>query len=169
MNQPGCYRDVKDTTVTGVFKMLDPMPEMTEWGKPAFIAWTTTPWTLPSNVALCVGPNIDYVAAQTFNPYNGDKLTIVMAEARVSSYLKGKQYETLAEMEALDIEKVNGKELPYRIVGHYKGSDLVGMKYEQLMQWVNHARRLTILQLHLLMNMLLQIQIRYLLVVRISS
>lgn len=141
LNQPGCYRDVKDTTVTGVFKMLDPKPEMTEWGKPAFIAWTTTPWTLPSNVALCVGPNIDYVAVQTFNPYNGDKLTIVMAEARVSSYLKGKQYETLAEMEALDIEKVNGKELPYRIVGHYKGSDLVGMKYEQLMQWVKPCEK----------------------------
>ena len=141
LNQPGCYRDVKDTTVTGVFKMLDPKPEMTEWGKPAFIAWTTTPWTLPSNVALCVGPNIDYVAVQTFNPYNGDKLTIVMAEARVSSYLKGKQYETLAEMESLDIEKVNGKELPYRIVGHYKGSDLVGMKYEQLMQWVKPCEK----------------------------
>lgn len=141
LNQPGCYRDVKDTTVTGVFKMLDPKPEMTEWGKPAFIAWTTTPWTLPSNVALCVGPNIDYVAVQTFNPYNGDKLTIVMAEARVSSYLKGKQFETLAEMEALDIEKVNGKELPYRIVGHYKGSDLVGMKYEQLMQWVKPCEK----------------------------
>ena len=141
LNQPGCYRDVKDTTVTGVFKMLDPKPEMTEWGKPAFNAWTTTPWTLPSNVALCVGPNIDYVAVQTFNPYNGDKLTIVMAEARVSSYLKGKQYETLAEMEALDIEKVNGKELPYRIVGHYKGSDLVGMKYEQLMQWVKPCEK----------------------------
>ena len=83
LNQPGCYRDVKDTTVTGVFKMLDPKPEMQEWGQPAFVAWTTTPWTLPSNTALCVGPNIDYVAAQTFNPYNGQKLTIVIAEARL--------------------------------------------------------------------------------------
>jgi len=141
LNQPGCYRDVKDTTATGIFSMLDPKPEMTEWGKPAFIAWTTTPWTLPSNTALCVGPNIDYVAVQTFNPYNGDKLTIVMAEARVSAYLKGKQYETLAEMEALDIEKVNGKELPYRIVGRYKGTDLVGMKYEQLMPWVKPCEK----------------------------
>ena len=70
-NQPGCYRDVKDTTVTGIFSMIDAKPEMKEWGKPAFIAWTTTPWTLPSNTALCVGPNIDYVAVQTFNPYNG--------------------------------------------------------------------------------------------------
>jgi len=136
LNQPGCYRDVKDTTVTGVFKMLDPKAEMTEWGQPAFVAWTTTPWTLPSNTALCVGPNIDYVAAQTFNPYNGEKLTIIIAEARLKAYLAGEEYQTLAEMEALDIEKVDGKKLPYRIVGRYKGTDLVGMKYEQLMPWV---------------------------------
>ena len=141
LNQPGCYRDVKDTTVTGIFSMIDAKPEMKEWGKPAFIAWTTTPWTLPSNTALCVGPNIDYVAVQTFNPYNGEKLTIVMAEARVGAYLKGQKYETLAEMEALDVEKINGKELPYRIVGRYKGSDLVGMKYEQLMPWVKPCEK----------------------------
>ena len=141
LNQPGCYRDVKDTTVTGIFSMIDAKPEMKEWGKPAFIAWTTTPWTLPSNTALCVGPNIDYVAVQTFNPYNGEKLTIVMAEARVGAYLKGQQYETLAEMEALDVEKINGKELPYRIVGRYKGSDLVGMKYQQLMPWVKPCEK----------------------------
>ena len=141
LNQPGCYRDVKDTTVTGIFSMIDAKPEMMEWGKPAFIAWTTTPWTLPSNTALCVGPNIDYVAVQTFNPYNGEKLTIVMAEARVGAYLKGQQYETLAEMEALDVEKINGKELPYRIVGRYKGSDLVGMKYQQLMPWVKPCEK----------------------------
>ena len=141
LNQPGCYRDVKDTTVTGIFSMIDAKPEMKEWGKPAFIAWTTTPWTLPSNTALCVGPNIDYVAVQTFNPYNGEKLTIVMAEARVGAYLKGQKYETLAEMEALDVEKINGKELPYRIVGRYKGSDLVGMKYQQLMQWVKPCEK----------------------------
>ena len=141
LNQPGCYRDVKDTTVTGIFSMIDAKPEMMEWGKPAFIAWTTTPWTLPSNTALCVGPNIDYVAVQTFNPYNGEKLTIVMAEARVGAYLKGQKYETLAEMEALDVEKINGKELPYRIVGRYKGSDLVGMKYQQLMPWVKPCEK----------------------------
>ena len=141
LNQPGCYRDVKDTTVTGIFSMIDAKPEMKEWGKPAFIAWTTTPWTLPSNTALCVGSNIDYVAVQTFNPYNGEKLTIVMAEARVGAYLKGQQYETLAEMEALDVEKINGKELPYRIVGRYKGSDLVGMKYQQLMPWVKPCEK----------------------------
>ncbi len=142
LNQPGCYRTVKDTTATAIFKMVDPRPEMTEWGKPCFIAWTTTPWTLPSNTALCVGPDIDYVAVQTFNPYNGDRLTIIMAEARLSAYLKGKCYETLAEMEALDINQVNGKELPYRIVGRYKGKDLVGMHYEQLMPWVKPLEKI---------------------------
>ena len=71
LNQPGCYRDVKDTTAVAQFRMLDPKPEMTEWGKPYFIAWTTTPWTLPSNTALCVGPKIDYVAVQTYNTYTG--------------------------------------------------------------------------------------------------
>ena len=141
LNQPGCYRDVKDTTVTGIFSMIDAKPEMMEWGKPAFIAWTTTPWTLPSNTALCVGPNIDYVAVQTFNPYNGEKLTIVMAEARVGAYLEGQQYETLAEMEALGGGKSSGKELPYRIVGRYKGSELVGMKYQQLMPWVKPCEK----------------------------
>ncbi len=141
LNQPGCYRDVKDTTVTGIFKMLDPKPEMQEWGQAAFVAWTTTPWTLPSNTALCVGPNIDYVAAQTFNPYTGDKLTIVIAEARLKAYLAGDELHTLAEMEALDINKVDGKKLPYRIVGRYKGSDLVGMKYEQLMKWVKPCEK----------------------------
>ncbi len=141
LNQPGCYRDVKDTTVTGIFKMLDSRPEMTEWGQPAFVAWTTTPWTLPSNTALCVGPDIDYVAVQTFNPYNGDKLTIVIAEARLKAYCAGVEYATLAEMEALDIAKVDGKKLPYRIVGHYKGTELVGMKYEQLMKWVKPCEK----------------------------
>ena len=142
LNQPGCYRDVKDTTVTAIFKALDPRPEMTEWGQPVFVAWTTTPWTLPSNTALCVGPNIDYVAVQTFNPYNGDKLTVVMAEARLKAYLAGEELHTLAEMEALDLNKVDGRKLPYRIVGRYKGSDLVGMKYEQLYQWVKPCEQL---------------------------
>ncbi len=145
LNQPGCYRDVKDTTVTGVFKVrseeLGVRSELAEWGTAAIVAWTTTPWTLPSNVALCVGPNIDYVAAQTFNPYNGEKLTVILAEARLKAYLAGEEYQTLAEMEALDINKVDGKKLPYRIVGHYKGSELVGMKYEQLMPWVKPCEK----------------------------
>ena len=68
LNQPGCYRDVKDTTCTAQFKMKNPKPEMTGWGTPYFLAWTTTPWTLAANSALCVGPKIDYVAVQTYNP-----------------------------------------------------------------------------------------------------
>ncbi|MCQ2247195.1 MAG: isoleucine--tRNA ligase [Bacteroidaceae bacterium] len=142
LNQPGCYRDVKDTTVTGLFKMVGCQDAaLTEWGTPCFVAWTTTPWTLPSNVALCVGPNIDYVAAQTFNPYNGDKVTVILAEARLKAYLSGQEYTSLTEMEALDLDKVDGKNLPYRIVGHFKGSDLVGMKYQQLMQWVKPVEK----------------------------
>ena len=142
LNQPGCYRDVKDTTVTGLFKMVGcQAAALTEWGTPCFVAWTTTPWTLPSNVALCVGPNIDYVAAQTFNPYNGDKVTVILAEARLKAYLSGQEYTSLTEMEALDLDKVDGKNLPYRIVGHFKGSDLVGMKYQQLMQWVKPVEK----------------------------
>jgi len=136
LNLPGCYRDVKDTTVTGIFKMIDPKPEMAEWGTACFLAWTTTPWTLPSNTALCVGPNIDYVAVQTYNPYNGDKLTVVMAEARLSAYFKSEGAE--ASMEEY---KQGDKVVPYRIVGHYKGKDLVGMRYEQMMKWVNPCEK----------------------------
>ena len=80
LNQPGCYRDVKDTTAVAQFRMLDPKPEMTEWGTPYFIAWTTTPWTLPSNTALCVGPKIDYVAVQTYNSYSGEPITMGLTQ-----------------------------------------------------------------------------------------
>ena len=128
LNQPGCYRDVKDTTCTAQFKMKNPKPEMAEWGTPYFLAWTTTPWTLAANSALCVGPKIDYVAVQTFNPYTAEKITIVMAEARLSAYFKeeGKDGD-------LDAYKAGDKVIPWKIVGHYKGADLVGMEYEQLM------------------------------------
>ncbi|MDE7442673.1 MAG: class I tRNA ligase family protein, partial [Muribaculaceae bacterium] len=87
LNQPGCYRDVKDTTVTAVFKAVDTKPEMEGWGTPCFVAWTTTPWTLPSNTALCVGPKIEYVVVRTFIPYNGEKLSLVMAKAGGGAYL----------------------------------------------------------------------------------
>ena len=131
LNQPGCYRDVKDTTITAQFRILDPKAEMTEWGTPAFVAWTTTPWTLPSNTALCVGPNIDYVAVQTYNPYNAQPVTLVMAEARLNAYLKAEGAEV-----ALEDYKAGDKVIPYKVVGKYKGSDLVGLHYEQLMPWV---------------------------------
>ena len=131
LNQPGCYRDVKDTTVTAQFEMTDPKPEMTGWGTPCFVAWTTTPWTLPSNTALCVGNKIDYVAVRTYNPYTGAPVTIVMAKERLSAYLDPKGAEL-----ALDSYKQGDKVIPYQIVGEYKGSDLVGMHYRQLFPWV---------------------------------
>ena len=143
LNQPGCYRDVKDTTVTGLFEIVDAPKEMTEWGDAVFAAWTTTPWTLPSNTALCVGPQIDYVAAQTFNPYNGRRITVVLAEARLKAYLQGEELHSLADMEALNLDEVDGKKLPYRIVGRYKGTDLVGLKYKQLMPWVKPCEKVS--------------------------
>ncbi|MBE6181358.1 MAG: isoleucine--tRNA ligase [Rikenellaceae bacterium] len=131
LNQPGCYRDVKDTTVVGQFRMKNPKPEMTGWGTPYFIAWTTTPWTLPSNTALCVGPKIDYVAVRTYNAYTGEKQTIVLAEPLLWAHFNKK-----AEGIALADYKQGDKLIPFEIVGHYKGTDLVGMEYEQLLPWV---------------------------------
>lgn len=132
LNQPGCYRDVKDLTVTAQFRIVDPKPEMTGWGNPFFIAWTTTPWTLPSNTALCIGPKIDYVFVQTYNGYTDEKITVVMAEARLSAYLN----PAGAEKDQNDY-KHGDKVIPYRIVGRCKGADLIGMHYEQLMPYVN--------------------------------
>ena len=131
LNQPGCYRDVKDTTCTALFKMKNPKSEMTGWGTPYFMAWTTTPWTLAANSALCVGPKIDYVAVETYNPYSAEKITIVLAEARLGAYLPAAgEITDGGEMPEF---KKGEKFIPYRIVGHYKGTDLVGMEYEQLM------------------------------------
>ena len=131
LNQPGCYRDVKDTTAVAQFRMLDPKPEMTEWGKPYFIAWTTTPWTLPSNTALCVGPKIDYVAVQTYNAYTGEPVTVVLAKALV-----GAHFNAAGEGLALDSYKPGDKVVPYKVIAEYKGADLVGMHYAQLFPWV---------------------------------
>ena len=131
LNQPGCYRDVKDTTCTALFKMKNPKPEMAEWGTPYFLAWTTTPWTLAANSALCVGPKIDYVAVQTYNPYSAEPITIVLAEARLAAYLP--TAGEITDGGELPEYKKGDKFMPYRIVGRYKGTDLVGMEYEQLM------------------------------------
>ena len=131
LNQPGCYRDVKDTTVVAQFKMKNPRPEMVQWGTPYFIAWTTTPWTLPSNTALCVGPKIDYVAVQSYNGYTGEPITVVLAKALLNSHFNPKA----ADLD-LDSYKPGDKLIPFKVVGEYKGSDLVGMEYEQLIPWV---------------------------------
>ncbi len=131
LNQPGCYRDVKDTTVVGQFKMKNPKAEMAQWGTPYFIAWTTTPWTLPSNTALCVGPKIDYVAVQSYNSYTSEPITVVLAKNLLYTHFNKK-----AEEIALEDYKPGDKLIPFKIVGEYKGTDLIGMEYEQLIPWV---------------------------------
>lgn len=137
LNQPGCYRDVKDTTATALFKITEPKAEWTEWGTPYFAAWTTTPWTLPSNTALCVGPGIKYVAVQTYNTYNDEPITVIMAEARLGAYLKPEGVEL-----PMDGYKHGDKVVPYRIVGTYLGPELVGIRYTQLMPWVKPCMKL---------------------------
>lgn len=132
LNQPGCYRDVKDTTCIAQFRMLDPKPSMTGWGEPYFLAWTTTPWTLPSNTALCVGPSIKYNVVRTYNPYSGNPVTVVVADALMGSLFNSKA----AGMPLADYVK-GDKLIPYEVVDTMEGRDLVGMTYEQLMPWVN--------------------------------
>ena len=131
LNQPGCYRDVKDTTVVAQFKMIDPKPEMTQHGTPYFLAWTTTPWTLSSNTALCVGPKIEYVAVQSFNPYTGEPATYVCAKALLNAHFNPKAADI-----AFEDYKPGDKLVPFKVVAEYKGTDLVGMKYEQLLPWI---------------------------------
>ena len=131
LNQPGCYRDVKDTTCTAQFRILEPKAEMEGWGTPVFLAWTTTPWTLPSNTALCVGPKYDYVAVRSYNPYTSEKITAVVAEPLLYSIFNKK-----AEGIALEEYKAGDKLIPFEVVGKWKGTELEGMHYEQLLPWV---------------------------------
>ena len=132
LNQPGCYRDVKDTTVVAQFKVKNPKPEMAEWGTPYFLAWTTTPWTLPSNTALCVGPKIDYVAVQSYNAYTGQPITVVLAKALLNAHFNPKAADL-----NLEDYKPGDKLVPFKVIAEYKGPELVGMEYEQLIPWVN--------------------------------
>ena len=131
LNQPGCYRDVKDTTCTAQFRILEPKAEMEGWGTPVFLAWTTTPWTLPSNTALCVGPKYDYVAVRSYNPYTAEKITAVVAEPLLYSIFNKKGEEV-----ALDSYNPGDKVIPFEVVGKWKGTELEGMRYEQLLPWV---------------------------------
>ncbi len=132
LNQPGCYRDVKDTTCVAEFRILNPKEDMLGWGTPCFLAWTTTPWTLPSNTALAVGPSIRYNVVRTYNQYSGTKITVIVAEALMESIFNPKA----AGMTLEQYEK-GDKLIPYAIVGSYTGAELVGMHYEQLIPWVN--------------------------------
>ncbi len=132
LNQPGCYRDVKDTTCIAQFKVVNPIELMQGHGTAYFLAWTTTPWTLPSNTALCVGPSIKYDIVKTFNPYSGNPITVVVADALVNSLFNPKA----AELKLEDYNK-GDKLVPFEIVGSMTGEELVGMEYEQLFPWVN--------------------------------
>ena len=135
VNQPGSYRDVTDTTVVAQFKAIpETLPEFLQgFGDVHFMAWTTTPWTLPSNTALTVGPRIDYVLVETFNQY-----TFCPAKVVLAKNLVGKQFNKnfFASTEAADFEnfKEGDKKIPYQVLTEFKGADLVGIKYEQLMQ-----------------------------------
>ena len=132
LNQPGCYRDVKDTTCVAQFLITDPADYMLGHGKPYFLAWTTTPWTLPSNTALCVGPEIEYSVVRTFNPYSGTPVTVVLATALMGHYLNAKGKDA-------DFASYNkgDKVIPWQVVKTVKGSELVGFHYEQLFKWMN--------------------------------
>ena len=124
LNQPGCYKDVKDTTVVVQFKALD--AENTY-----FLAWTTTPWTLPSNTALAVGPRITYVTVKTFNPYTFEPVNLILAKDLV-----GKWFNAKAKDIAIEDYKAGDKLIPWEVIDECVGKDLVGRKYEQLMPYI---------------------------------
>lgn len=136
LNQPGCYRDVKDTTCVAQFKLIrNQKSEFLFEGVDTelfIMAWTTTPWTLPSNTALCVGPNITYRKIRSFNPYTGAPITVLLAKDRQSAYFAEKDAEL-----SLDTYKAGDKHVPYTVLGEYTGSQLLGVQYEQLLPWVN--------------------------------
>ena len=138
LNQPGCYRDVKDTTVTALFRIEEPLEEMKGWGEAYFAAWTTTPWTLPSNTALCVGPSIKYAAVRTYNQYTGEPITVVLAVDRISAYFKAE-----GEKASMEEYKKGDKLVPWRKVAEYDASQLIGMRYRQLMPWVKPCEKIT--------------------------
>lgn len=171
LNQPGCYRDVTDTTVVAQFKIKDgeSLPSSLEGGlrrvasdQPVhFLAWTTTPWTLPSNTALCVGPKIDYVLARTFNQYTEQETFIIVAKDLVSKFVSlnstfkpldseenvdfFEYFDALPELEKDSFIKTffstKKNYIPGEILGEYKGSDLIGIRYEQLLPYVQPAEK----------------------------
>jgi len=135
LNQPGCYRDVKDNTVVAQFKVIRNKQSeklFTDDNKEVYIlAWTTTPWTLPSNTALAVGEKINYVEVETFNPYTGIRERVVLAKDRLNAYFNPKNSE-------LNFDEYNkgDKNVPYKVVGEFAGAELTGIQYEQLFPWV---------------------------------
>ena len=143
LNMPGCYRPVKDATVTAMFKIREESEEQLRAVFPDIqtpvhlLAWTTTPWTLPSNTALAVGPKIDYVVVESFNQYSGNPIRVIMAKALVESVL-GKKYRE-ADPEALHEYQQGDKKIPFAVVGRCKGEDLAGIRYEQLLPYTTPA------------------------------
>ena len=145
INQPGCYRDVKDTTVVAQFKVKDgektPFDNVLEshavgpQGVVALLAWTTTPWTLPSNTALCVGPKIEYVLVKSFNQYTFEPINVILAKNLVG-YQFGKGFTAVTSVEELAAYKQGDKTIPFFVAGECLGTDLVGIKYEQLLPFV---------------------------------
>ncbi len=132
LNQPGCYRDVTDTTCTAQFKIKNPSEEINQFGDAFLLAWTTTPWTLPSNMLLAVGPNIEYVAVQTFNQYTGKPMTALLAKSLVSLYFPDKDASL-----SFEDYKEGDRKVPFRVLDKvWKGSELAGIQYEQLIPWV---------------------------------
>jgi len=137
LNQPGTYQDVTDTTVTAQFKAVSStLPDnLAEYGTIHFIAWTTTPWTLPSNTALTVGPKIEYALVKTYNQYTFEPVQIVVAKNLVSKQFDKKFVETENE-EVIEAYKQGDKKIPYMVIDTFMGKDLVGIKYEQLLPYV---------------------------------
>lgn len=137
LNQPGCYKDVKDTTVVAMFKVSDmeTLPlKSGQSGVTYFLAWTTTPWTLPSNTALTVGPNIEYALVSTFNQYTFEPIHVILAKNLVG-YQFGKGFQAVESTEEFNTFKAGDKIIPYHVEGTCLGKDLVGIKYEQLLPY----------------------------------
>ncbi len=136
LNQPGTYQDVTDTTVVAQFKAVeDTLPNfLQDEGTIYFLAWTTTPWTLPSNTALTVGPKIDYVLVETYNQYTFQPMNVVLAKSLVAKQFSGKFHQVTAKPGLLEYNS-GDKKIPFYIVKEFKGKDLVGIKYEQLIDY----------------------------------
>lgn len=137
VNQPGSYRDVTDTTIVAQFKAKDEtLPSFLQgFGTVHFLAWTTTPWTLPSNTALTVGPKIDYVLVKTFNQYTFEAVNVVLAKNLVGKQFGGKYFVAESDADFANY-KSEDKKIPYQILAEAKGADLVGIRYEQLLPLV---------------------------------
>ncbi len=139
LNMPGCYRKVKDLTCVAMFRLKEnqrqlkrlPFDTDVKFGDVQIVAWTTTPWTLPSNTALCVGPTIEYNLVKTVNPINGNIIHVILGKPLMSSFFPSEE-----EKPAFEDYKAGDKKLPYEVIGTCKGKDLVGLDYEQLIPWV---------------------------------